>query len=183
MPFLLKLAFIHPIWFAALAAIVFIAPALTLNGGSGTMIAVAVLSVCGLLLPLGWAHGIYRGSRLVLAQTKTVGTSRDWIFYIAEIGVSCVPILALASNAVKGSGGVLEGVIVLIAFALISSYFTSLWLASMALLALEEGTPKVAAHKAVGTFLLMNYWMIGAWVLSSRLKVLRAALETRGGVG
>ena len=178
----IKLAFIHPIWFVALAATVFVAPALTLNGGTGTMIAVAMLSVCGLLLPLGWAHGIYRGSRLVLAQTKAVGTSRDWIFYIAEIGVICVPVLAFGSNAAKGSGGVVEGLFGFVAFVLIFSYFTSLWLASTALVASEEGTPKVAAHKAVGTFLLMVYWMIGAWVLSSRLKVLRATVEMRGRV-
>ncbi len=175
-----KLAFLHPIWFVALAATAFIATALKTNSGTGPMIAVALLSVCGLLLPLGWAHGIYKGSRLVLAQTKTVGTNRDWIFYLVEIGVICVPVLALASNAVKGSGGVLEGAVGFVAFALIFSYFTSLWLASTALLALEEGTPNFAAHKAVGTFLLMVYWMIGAWVLSRRLKVLRAALETRG---
>ncbi|CAN5170798.1 hypothetical protein BH10PSE2_BH10PSE2_27600 [soil metagenome] len=182
MPFPIKLAFIHPIWFVALAATVFIAPALTMNGDTSSMIAVAMMSVWALLLPLGWAHGIYRGSRLVLANTNTVGPSRDWIFYIAEIGVICVPVLALGSNAVKGSGGVMEGVFGFITFALVLSYFASLWLASAALVALEEGMPKIAAHKAVGTFLLMVYWMIGAWVLSRRLKALRAALETIGTV-
>jgi hypothetical protein len=178
MPFPIKVAFIHPIWFVALAATVFIAPVLTMNGDTGSMVAVALMSVCALLLPMGWAHGIYRGSRLVLAKSSTVGADRDWVFYIAEIGVVCVPVLALSSNAVKGSGGVLEGVFGFITFALVLSYFASLWLASAALVASEEGRPKIAIHKAVGTFLLMVYWMIGAWVMQRRLKVLRAALET-----
>ena len=114
----------------------------------------------------------------MLANTNTVGASREWIFYVAEIGVICIPAFAIGSNAANGSGGVLEGVFGIVTFALVLSYFASLWLASAALVASEHGMPKIAVHKAVGTFLLMVYWMIGAWVLGRRLKALRAILET-----
>lgn len=171
-----KLAFIHPIWFAVLTVVAFVGPAFTMNADIGVMVAMAFMTVWALLLPLGWAHGIYRGSRTALAMNSAVGRSRDWVFYLAEVGAICVPILAMGSNAVQGSGGALEGVFVVIMFAYVASYFTSLWLASAALVAYEDGVPKIAFHKVVGTFLLMFYWMIGAWVMQRRLKALREAI-------
>ena len=176
MTFPTKLAFIHPIWFLVITAVAFVAPAFTMNADTGVMVAIAFLTVWALLLPLGWAHGIYRGSRSALAKTGAVGASRDWVFYIAEIGVICVPILGLGSNLVEGSSGAMEGVFGLVGFALVASYFASLWLSSAALVAFEDRTPKVAIHKVVGTFLLMVYWMIGAWVMQRRLKALREAI-------
>ena len=178
MPFPIKLAFIHPIWFLVLTVVAFVAPVFTMNADTGAMVAMALMTVWVLLLPLGWAHGIYRGSRSALAKSGAVGASRDWVFYIAAVGVVCLPLLGMGSNLVEGSGGALEGVFGFAMFGLVLSYFASLWLASAALVASEEGTPKIAVHKAVGTFLLMVYWMIGAWVLSRRLKALRAKLET-----
>ncbi len=95
---------------------------------------------------------------------------------IAEAGVVCLPILGLGSILVDGSGRAAGGVFGLFMFVLIASYFTSLWLASAALVAFEDGMPKIASHKVVGTFLLMVYWMIGAWVMQLRLKTMRDAI-------
>jgi len=176
MTFPIKLAFIHPIWFLVLTVVAFVAPVFTMNADTGAMVAMAFMTVWVLLLPLGWAHGVYRGSRSVLAKTGAVGPSSDWVFYIAEVGIVCVPILGLWSSIVEGSGMALEGVLSLVMFAVIPSYFASLWLASAALVASEDRTPKIAAHKVVGTFLLMVYWMIGAWVMQRRLRALRDAI-------
>ncbi len=176
MTFPTKLAFIHPIWFLVLMVVVFVAPVFTMNAGSGAIVGVAFMTLWASLLPLGWAHGIYRGSRSVLAAKGAAGPSRDWVFYIAEIGCLSFPVLGLGSYIVEGFGGVLEGVLSLALLALVPSYFVSLWLASAALVASEGGTPKIAAHKVVGTFLLMVYWVIGAWVMQRRLKALRNSI-------
>lgn len=176
MTFPTKLAFIHPIWFLVLTVVAFIAPLFTISADTDAMVATAFMTVWVLLLPLGWAHGIYRGSRSALARTDAVGAARDWVFYIAEIGVVCIPILGLARNLAEGSGGAMEGVFGLVTFALVASYFASLWLASAALVAFEDGTPRIAIHKIVGTFLLMVYWMVGAWVMQRRLKTMREAV-------
>ncbi|MFA4892784.1 hypothetical protein [Brevundimonas sp.] len=180
MTFPTKLAFIHPIWFLVLTVVAFVAPLFTMNADIGAMVAIALMSVWVLLLPLGWAHGIYRGSRSALARIGAVGPSRDWVFYIAEVGVVCLPIFGLGSNIVEVSGEALNGMFGFGMLALIASYFTSLWLASAALVASEDGTSKVAIHKVVGTFLLMVYWMIGAWVMQRRLKTMREALTVGG---
>ena len=176
MTFPAKLAFIHPIWFLVLAVVAFVAPLFTMNADIGAMIAVALISVWFLLLPLGWAHGIYRGSRFALAKIGAVGPSRDWVFYIAEVGVVCIPIFGLGSNIVEVSGDALHGAFGFGMFVFIASYFVSLWLAAAALVAFEDGTPRIALHKAVGTFLLMVYWMFGAWVMQRRFKALREAI-------
>lgn len=183
MTFPTKLAFIHPIWFLVITVIAFVAPLFTLNADSGAMVAIAILTVWVLLLPLGWAHGIYRGARSALAKTGAVGASRDWVFYVAEIGLICVPILGLGSNLAEGSGGAMESVFGLIGFAVVMGYFASLWLSSSALVAFEDRTPKVAIHKVVGTFLLMVYWMIGAWVMQRRLKTMREAITVGASSG
>ncbi len=171
-----KLAFIHPIWFAALAVVAFGAPVFTMNADESAMAAVAVMTIWMLLIPLGWAHGIYRAARTALANTRTVGANRDWVFYVAEIGVVLAPILLLATDPLESSGGYMEGVFSVVTFVLVASYFASLWLASAALVASEEGTPRIEWHKAVGTFLLMTYWMFGAWLMQRRLKALRKAI-------
>ena len=176
MTFPAKLAFIHPIWFFVLAVVAFVAPLFSMKADIGAMVAIALMSVWVLLLPLGWAHGIYRGSRSALAKIGAVGQSRDWVFYIAEVGIVCIPIFGLGSNIVEVSGEALHGVFGFGMLLLIASYFASLWLAAAALVAFEDGTPRVAVHNAVGTFLLMVYWMIGAWVMQRRLKALREAI-------
>ena len=182
MTFPTKLAFIHPIWFLVLTVVVFVAPALTINAKIEVIVTLAFMSVWAVLLPLGWAHGIYRASRSALAKTGAVGAGREWVFFIAEISAVCFPILGLGSNLVDGSGGALEGAIGLAMLPLVASYFSSLWLASAALVAFEDGTPKIASHKVVGTFLLMIYWMLGAWVMQRRLKVMRDAIKVGGSV-
>ena len=171
-----KLAFIHPIWFLGLTVVAFVAPLFTMNADTGVMTAMALVTGSAVLLPLGWAYGIYVGSRAALAGTGAVGAGRDWVFYIAGIGVVCLPILGIAGLIVESPGEVQEGYLVPVMFAVIASYFASLWLASAALVAFDDGTPKAAIHKVVGTFLLMVYWMIGAWVMQGRLKRLREAI-------
>ena len=178
MTFPMKFAFIHPIWFVVLGLVAFVAPVFTMNADIGAMVAMAFMTVWVLLLPLGWAHGIYRGSRSALARVGPVGASRDWVFWIAEIGVVCIPILALSSNVLDG--GAMENVFAVITVGLATVYFASLWLASAALVASEDRKPKVAAHRVVGTFLLMVYWMIGAWVMQRRLRTMRDTIAAGG---
>ncbi|WP_332656988.1 hypothetical protein [Brevundimonas sp.] len=178
MTFPTKFAFIHPIWFVLLGLIALIAPVFTMSADIGAMVAMAFMTVWVLLLPLGWAHGIYRGSRSALAMIGPVGTSRDWVFWVAEVGVVCVPILALSSNVLDG--GTTERVFAVVTVALAALYFVSLWLASAALVASEDRTPKVAAHRVVGTFLLMVYWMIGAWAMRRRLRTMRGTIAADG---
>lgn len=180
MTFGTKLAFIHPILFLVLAVVAFVAPLVTMNADTVVMVAMAFMTIWVLLLPLGWAYGIYRGSRSALAKTGAGGAARDWVFCMAGIGVVCTPLLGLARNLVEGSGGALGDLFDLAAVAVLASYFASLWLASASLVAFEDGTSKIAIHKAVGTFLLMVYWMIGAWVMQRRLKALREALPAGG---
>lgn len=177
MPFPAKLAFIHPIWFLALALVAFVAPVFVMNAGVWAMVALALATVWLLLLPLGWAHGIYKGARIALAKHSAVGPSHDWVFYVAGIGIVCVPILGwgVFVAGVGVNGGEALGLLIV---PLVGSYLVSLWLASTALVASEEGTLKIAAPKAVVTFLLMFYWVIGAWVMQRRLKALRQAVET-----
>lgn len=179
MRFPTKLAFIHPIWFVALVVIAFIAPVSMMSEGPDAMVATAALTLWLSLFPLGWAHGIYRGSRSALAKTGAVGASHDWVFYIAEVGVVCVPIVGLATF-LDGSGGAIRALFGVVMFAQIVSYFAAFWLASAALVASENGTPKIAVHKVVGTFLLMFYWIIGAWVMQRRLKALRDTIMVGG---
>ena len=180
MTFPTKLAFIHPFWFVLLTVVAFVAPIFTMSADTGAMVAMAFMTVWVVLVPLGWAHGIYRGSRSALAKSGAVGPSRDWVFYTAEAGVGCFPLLGLGTNLVKGSGRALESGFGVVIFAVVASYFASLWLASAALVASEDRTPKIETHKVVGTFLLMVYWMIGAWVMQPRLKTMREAI-TGGG--
>lgn len=180
MTFPTKLAFIHPIWFLVLTVVAFVAPLFDMNADSGVIIARALMTVWLLLLPLGWAYGIYLGSRAALARIGAVSAGRDWVFQVAGIGLVGFPILGFAGILVEAYGGVQEGFFGLVMFVVIASYFASLWLASAALVAFEDGTPKIASHKVVGTFLLMAYWIIGAWVMHGRLKRLREAITVGG---
>jgi len=174
MTFPAKFAFIHPIWFVAVLVVAFAVPIATFNASAEVQIMGALMSIWAVLLPLAWAYGIYAVSRRL---TDTGRADRDWIFYVAGLGVLILPPVTIASDAMGSIGAVPAAVAGYLGFAVVGSYFVSLWLASAALVAFEEDEPKPPFHKVVGTFLLMVYWVIGVWVMQGRLKALRNKLE------
>lgn len=173
MTFPAKFAFIHPLWFMVALIVVFAVPVVMMDASVEVLMIGALMSTWAILLPLAWAFGIYTASTHLTGSGSAV---RDWIFYAAGLGVLILPPVTIASDALGSAGTVPAAVAGYLGFAVVGSYFVSLWLGSAALVAFEEDEAKPPFHKVVGTFLLMFYWPIGAWVMQGRLKALRHKL-------
>lgn len=169
-----NLAFIRPIWFLVALIVAFAMPVVMMNASLEMLMIGALMSTWAIMLPLAWAFGIYTASTHLTDSGSAV---RDWIFYVAGLGVLILPPVTIASDALGSAGTVPGAVAGYLGFAAAGSYFVSLWLGSAALVAFEEGEPKPPFHKVAGTFLLMFYWVIGVWVMQGRLKALRHKLE------
>ena len=174
MTFPAKLAFIHPLWFMVAMIVAFATPVVMMNASFEMLVAGALMSTWAILLPIAWAFGIYTASMPLTGSGSAV---RDWIFYVAGLGALIMPPVTMASDALGSAGTVPGAVAEFLGFAAVGSYFVSLWLGSAALVASEEDEPKPPFSRVVGTFLLMFYWPIGAWVMQGRLKALRQKLE------
>ncbi|MBU2167131.1 MAG: hypothetical protein KKF88_04770 [Alphaproteobacteria bacterium] len=174
MTFPAKLAFIQPLWFLVALVPAFAVPVVMIDASVEVLMIGALISTWAILLPLGWACGIYAASRHLAANGSA---GRTWIFYVAGIGVLILPPVIIASDAMGSIGAVPAAVAGYLGFAVVGSYFVCLWLGSAALVAFEEGEPKPPFHKVAGTFFLMVYWVIGVWVMQGRLKALRHKLE------
>ena len=174
MTFPAKLAFIHPLWFMVATIVAFAMPVVMMNASIEVLMIGALMSTWAILLPLAWAFGIYTASTHLTGSGSAV---RDWIFYVAGLGVLILPPVMIASDAMGSIGAVPAAVAGCLGFVAAGSYFVSLWLGSAALVAFKEDEAKPPFHKVVGTFLLMFYWVIGVWVMQGRLKALRHKLE------
>lgn len=174
MTFPAKLAFIRPIWFVAVLVVAFAVPIATMTLSVEIMAVGAIMSVWLALLPLAWVYGVYTASRLARPDS---GPGRDFVFYLAGLGIVLLPLIFAGSIALGNFADGPMTAVGLVWFATLGCLIVSLWLASAALVAFEEGEPKPPFHKVAGTFLLMVYWPIGAWVMQGRLKALRHQLE------
>lgn len=172
MTFPAKFAFIHPIWFVAILGVAFAVPIATMTVSVEIMAVGAIMSMWLALLPLAWIYGIYTASRLARPDS---GPGRDFVFYLAGLGIVLLPVIFVGSIALGNFADGPMTVVGLVWFATFGCLIASLWLASAALVAFEEGV-SAPFHKVVGACLLMVYWVIGVWVMQGRLKALRHKL-------
>jgi hypothetical protein len=174
MTFPAKLAFIRPIWFVAILVVAFAVPIATMTVSVEIMAIGAIMSMWLALLPLAWIYGIYTASRLARPDS---GPGRDFVFYLAGLGIVLLPVIFVGTITLGNFADGPMTVVGLLWFATFGCLVASMWLASAALVAFEEGVSGTPFYKVAGTFLLMVYWVIGVWVMQDRLKALRHKLE------
>ena len=163
-----RIALLHPLWFLAVLVVVFVATPLVAVRPTGFLVGLVVaISSAGVFLPLLWAHGIYN------VATRTGGGRFGRLaFPVVELAIVAGVILAFVSGN-EGPTGVLGAFI----FLPVVGYFICLWLASAALVRSESSERKSTLAPTLGTFVLMIYWMIGAWFIRPRIKRLAERLE------
>jgi hypothetical protein len=163
-----RFALLHTLWFLAVLVAVFVATPLLAARPTGILVGLIVaISSAGVFLPLLWAHGIYN-----LAAQTGGGRFGRLAFPVVELAIVVGAILAFGSGN-DGPTGVLGAFI----FLPVLGYFFCLWLAAAALVRSESSERKSALAPTLGTFVLMIYWMIGAWFIRPRVKRLTERLE------
>ncbi|GAA0651531.1 hypothetical protein [Brevundimonas lenta] len=188
-----ELAFLHPLWLTAAWIVSAVALLCSVEAGgafdtAGSIFpapwpiafAVALSFASAFLLPLAWVHGVFRAAHLAMREE---GTSRlsDWTFWLA--GAGCA-LAVLASPAIMMSDeATLEAIGYwpnLVGMGVAAAYVASFWTAATTLVRFEGRTGQ-SDGKVAGTFVLLLYWIIGAWLLRPRLMKLKAALTAAPG--
>lgn len=174
----MRMALLHPAWLLLATLLMFFGLFAAMSTISSGVILAGVCSLLLMWFGLGWTYGIYRVARDVPEQRRIErGPDRGWVF-----GLSALALLVLPT-ALTNLPPVLDGLRDLVGGVGALSYFVSFWLAAAALVTAEGHPVRHPTNRAVGTFLLITYAVIGAWFIRPRILGLLEAARTDDQVG
>ncbi|MFN3668175.1 MAG: hypothetical protein ACK4VY_02630 [Brevundimonas sp.] len=158
------MALLHPAWLLLLTALMCLGSFAKSTASARLVIPMALISIIAVWILLGWLFGIYRVSRESSARRQIEhGRDRSWVFALPAVIPMTLPAQFLTLPPVlEGVSEMLEGIAAL-------SFFGALWLAAAALVTAEGHPVRYPTNRAVGTFLLLIYWIVGAWFVRPRV--------------
>lgn len=173
----MRMAVLHPAWLVLATLLAFVGQLSVMSFSPSGIILAASCSLLMMWFVLGWTFGIYRVARDV-SQRRGIerGPDRAWVFGLAAIAFLVLP------TALTDLPPVLDGLRDLLGSVGVLSLFASFWLAAAALVTAEGHPVRYPTNRAVGTFLLVVYCIIGAWFLRPRILALLEAERPDGQV-
>jgi hypothetical protein len=164
-----RLAFLHPTWTLVVVAIAVLAKLSSLADDPRVVSASLVLLALAGMVPVGWAYGIHRtATRLEAARDSRPRLKSGRPFFVAAAGMLVFNLLAPFEREGSTWLAIVPPVVVF--------YILAFWLAAAALARFQSAGPADIAS-TFKTFVLMHFWIVGAWLLSPTLKRLREAAE------